>query len=207
MDNVFIHLQPTANELRRAYLEMAAAGTLEFLPEWMRDVKGWMEYLYPKPGRPRAIAFCPVVIEVDGRYPAVIYLTDWRDRGQSAQVHFAAHAQFRPKTVFCACRLAIDMILRSKEVDLLEVCCAADNHRSLKMAHAMGFTETARAGGCVYSMKTEKGEIYGTEGKKTSTAGKSGRACYAGKCGCTGRRRGGAQTPAAAERPANHIPG
>jgi RimJ/RimL family protein N-acetyltransferase len=206
--NVFIHLQPTAEELRGVYLEMAAADTLKYLPEFVRDMKAWMEYFLPKPKKPRAISFCPVVIEVDGRYPAMIYLTDWRERGQSAQVHFAAHAQYRPKTVFCACQLAIDMILRSKEVDLLDVCCTEDNVRSIKMAAAMGFIETARAAGCVHSSKTLKGEIYViAESTKTKRSGKGGRSGYAGKCRCAGRRRSGASQTSAAEGKADHVPG
>jgi RimJ/RimL family protein N-acetyltransferase len=206
-ENVFIHLKPTAEEVRGVYLEMAAADTLKHLPEFIRDVKDWMEYFLPKPKKPRAIAFCPVVIEVDGRYPAMIYLTDWRERGQSAQVHFAAHAQFRPKTVFCACRLAVEMILRSKEVDLLDVCCTEDNVRSIKMAAAMGFVETARAAGCVHSSKTLKGEIYDAKGKEARRSDEGGRSGYAGKRGCAGSRRSGASQASATAGEADHLPG
>jgi hypothetical protein len=186
---VFIHLQPTANELRQAFMEQVEAGTIKHLPEWLRTLPGWMSYLNPKPKAPRAIAFCPVVIEVEGRYPAVIYLTNWRECGKSVQVHFAAHAQYRPKTVFWAAKMALRMILNSKEVDLLEVCCEGNNQVAEKMARAMGFSEVARVGGCVYSLKTNKGDIYGrTKSTKASSAGESGCSCHSGECRGSGCR-------------------
>ena len=204
---VFIHLKPTREELRLAYLEQFTAQTLQHLPEWMRDLSGWMSYLHPKPGQPRSISFCPVVIEVNGRYPAVIYLTDWRERGQSAQAHFAAHARYMPKTVFSACRLAIGMLLRSPEINLLEVCCEETNERALKMAKAMGFIEAARVAGCVHSLKTAKGDIYGAITNKTETAGKGGRSGDTGKRGSTGGGRSGAPSAPAAAGAEHHLPG
>jgi hypothetical protein len=205
--SVFIHLKPKPEELLMAFMEMEAADTLKFLPEWMQTVTGWMAYLNPKPKKPRAIAFCPVVIEVDGRFPAVIILTDWRERGQSAQVHFAAHGQYRPKTVFIACRMALDLILQSKEVDLLEVCFEETNVRSKKMAAALGFVETARVAGCVHSSKTLKGIIYDAKSTETSRSAKSGRSGYSGKRGCSGGGRSRTPETPAAGRQADHLSG
>jgi hypothetical protein len=44
---------------------------------------------------------------------------------------------------------------------LLEVCCEGNNQVAEKMARSMGFVEVVRVGGCVYSLKTNKGYIYG----------------------------------------------
>jgi len=150
--NVFIHLQPTANELRRAFLEMEHAGTLRFLPESLRDGPAWMEYLHPAAGAARAISFTPVVIEVEGRYPAVFWLTDYCPMNRSAEIHFCAHGAYRLKTVVCACRLAVEMVLNSAEVDLLHAVYQTGDVRAERMARAFGFREYARTvRGCVYS--------------------------------------------------------
>jgi RimJ/RimL family protein N-acetyltransferase len=208
MENVFIHLKPTRAELEMAFWEMFESNTLRFLPEWIRSLSGWMDYFYPAAGADRAISFCPVVIEVDGRYPAVIYLSDWRERGHGAQVHFAAHANFRPKTVLSACRLALELVLNSKEVDLLEVCCEVSNVRALKMARAFGFVEVARVAGCVYSQKTTKGEIYArAKSKKTSGTAKGGGSGVARKCRCAGGGGGGASQIATAKGASDDVSG
>lgn len=146
MNNVFIHLKPTAEELRSAFLEMSAADTLQFLPEWLRDVKGWMEYLHPKAGQPRAISFCPVVIEVDGRYPAVIWLTNYCPANRFAVIHFAGHAQFRPKTVFKVAKLAVDMLLGSSEIDTLLAFFEDGDVRAVRMSQAMRFSVLMKVG-------------------------------------------------------------
>lgn len=186
---VLIHFQPTGEELLMAFMEQEAMDALKFLPGEMRTVRGWMAYLNPKPKAARAIAFCPVVIEINGRFPAVIMLTDWRERGRSVQVHFAAHARYMPKTLFCAARLALELVLKSAEVAMLEVCVEEGNVRSLKMARAMGFVEVARSAGCVYSLKTLKGDVYGSKSKKSGNTGKSGGTGDAGEPGSSSGRR------------------
>jgi hypothetical protein len=203
---VFIHLQPTANELRAAWQEQVDQGTIFTLPAFVWSLRDWMAYFHPPVGADRAISFCPVVIEVDGRYPAVIYLTDYREQGKSAQIHFAAHAGFRPKTTLGACVLAVDMLLNSAEVNLIEAEFEMDNVRARKMARVLGFSEIALAGGCVYCLKTNKGAIYGTESAKTKRPGKSCRSDHSGEPRSSGCRRSRASSSATAAGSRNYLP-
>lgn len=203
---VFIHLQPTANELRQAWQEQADMGTIFHLPAFVWSLRDWMAYFNPPVGADRAISFCPVVVEVDGRYPAVIYLTDYREQGKSAQVHFAAHAGFMPKSTFMACQLAIGMLMGSAEINLLEVSFASDNVRASKMARAMGFVRVAEADGCVYCLKTSKGEVYDTESTKTTRPAKICRSDHSGEFRSSGRRGSGASSSATAGRSSSHLP-
>ena len=205
---VFIHLQPTERELHRVWLEQCSEGTIFHLPSFVWSRAGWLDYFNPPPKAPRAISFCPVVIEVDGHFPAMIYLTDLRERGKSAQVHFAAHAAWMPKTTFVACKLALDMLLGSAEVNLLEVSFEESNVRAKKMARAMGFVDVARAGGCVYCLKTSKGDIYvPPKSTKTNRSAESGGSGHSGESRSSGRGRGRASSSATAEGSCDHLPG
>lgn len=156
-ENVFIHLQPTLEEVRRVYCELNEYGDLRLMPPQLRSYIGWMDYFQPR-GR-RDIAFCPVVIEIDGRFPVIIWMTDYCADSRSAQIHFAAHGRYRLKTVFGTARLAVNMILGSREIDLLQAFYTPDNRRAAHAAAEMGFRIYARTARCVYSFAARRGTM------------------------------------------------
>jgi len=205
---VFIHLKPTANELRAAWREQVDQGTIFTLPSFVWSLRDWMAYFNPRPKAWRAISFCPVVVEVDGRYPAVIYLTNYSEQGKSAKIHFAAHAGFSPKTTLGACMLAVDMLLNSAEINLIEAAFDLDNVRARKMARVLGFSEIASAGGCVYCLKTNKGAIdVLTKSTKTDTSASGCRSGHSREPRSSGCRRSRASSSAKAAGSRNYLPG
>jgi RimJ/RimL family protein N-acetyltransferase len=186
---VFIHFEPTRNELRRCWYEMDRAGVLATADEAVRSLSGWMNYYAPALGEPQALELCPVVIEVEGRYPAVIELSDWDPARRMAQVHFTAHALYRPKSVFCAARLALGLILRSNEVRVLRAVWEPQNRRAQRMAEALGFVVfPGEIGGCVYSFATT--ETLATGARHEQRSKKTGRTTARGRTGDPGKRRG-----------------
>ena len=181
--DVFVHTEPTKNELRCAFVEMKAAEALQFLPDWLRSLKGWMRCMMPKKGKRNSLSFFPIVVEVDGRYPAVIWLTNYCAENRFAVIHFAAHAQVRPKTVFLTCRLVVDGLLRSDKIDVLQAVFNKKDVGAAAMARAFGFEIFARSpSGCVYSARA-KDFNYGknTKGTKAGRGGAGGGAGDAGE--------------------------